>query len=65
MAKLRREAVPAIRGALDAAGGSITRAAEVLGVARSYLYVVAKGEGLDLHEESVQSRRRLANLPPD
>lgn len=62
-ARQRLEAPEAIRGALRAAGGSISLAAKMLGVARSYLYVVAVAEGLSLRDEALNARRHLATQP--
>lgn len=64
LARQRGNLADAIRGALVAAGGSVTRAARMLGVQRTHLYAVCKDEGLDLQAMALAAREAAASPQP-
>ena len=59
-ARQRGQAREALQGALVAAGGSVSRAAKMLGVHRSYLYAVAASQGWDLSAMALDARNAAA-----
>lgn len=64
LARQRGNLHDAIRGALVASGGNVTRAARMLGVQRTHLYAVCQREGLDLQAMALAAREAAASPQP-
>lgn len=54
----------AVRGALAASGGVVSRAAEMLGVSRRHLYFVCQRDGVPIRKMALDARAAAATARP-